>query len=409
MSEVAKYNKIDGQMEVQYLKGVGPARAKIFAQHGVETVADLLEYFPRDYNFLSVPVKLHDIEPNQEVTAIGLVEATDFSGYGRRQKFEVMLTDETDMLRLVWFNGGYLRDKINVGQTLIVVGKTKAYKHQLQMANPKFMIVDSDSGNPEEHFGGGIYPASAGLTSQQIKRIIKPVLEHVPELINELFDEKLRAKAELIERAKAFSWIHSPDDEESIKKAKRRLKYDELFLMQLGLALRRYRAQHLAQAVSLQCRDEIDHRIRKRFPFLLTEDQDNSINEIAADLNKNIPMNRLLQGDVGSGKTVVALYAALLAVANKQQVAIMAPTEILATQHFLSIERYLKDSKVRRELVTGSVTGEARKQIHDKIQQGKVDIVIGTVALLNKEIDFKSLGLVIIDEQHKFGVHQRAQ
>jgi ATP-dependent DNA helicase RecG len=200
-----------------------------------------------------------------------------------------------------------------------------------------------------------------------------------------------------------------PPDEEHLKKAGRRLKYDELFLMQLGLSLRRYRVRHFSRAVPLQLTEKIDHRIRRRFPFLLTEDQNKVIAEIAADMSKAEPMNRLLQGDVGSGKTVVALYAALLAVANKQQVAIMAPTEILASQHFISMERYLKGSKVRRELITGGLTGNKRAQLIKQIKNGQVDVVAGTVALLQKDIKFKSLGLVVIDEQHKFGVHQRAQ
>jgi len=176
-----------------------------------------------------------------------------------------------------------------------------------------------------------------------------------------------------------------------------------------GLALRRYKVQHFSAASPCVCTDEIDSRIRKRFPFLLTDDQDGAIAEIAADMSRHTPMNRLLQGDVGSGKTVVALYAALLAVANRTQVAIMAPTEILAGQHFLSIERYLKNSKVKRVLVTGGLTGKKRAELLEQIKSGEIDIVVGTVALLQADIEFQKLGLVIIDEQHKFGVEQRGE
>jgi len=178
--------------------------------------------------------------------------------------------------------------------------------------------------------------------------------------------------------------------------------------MQLGLALRRYRAAHFSSAVKMKRTEKIDHRIRKRFPFLLTEDQDKVIDEIVTDMSKAEPMNRLLQGDVGSGKTVVALYAALLAVANKKQVAIMAPTEILASQHFISIERYLKGSDVKRLLITGGLTGKKRKVTLEQIKSGRIDIVVGTIALLQADVEFKSLALVIVDEQHKFGVRQRA-
>ncbi|MEK7995197.1 MAG: ATP-dependent DNA helicase RecG, partial [Planctomycetota bacterium] len=184
--------------------------------------------------------------------------------------------------------------------------------------------------------------------------------------------------------------------------------YDELFLMQLALALRRHKVRHFSNAVPCKCSDQIDSRIRKRFPFLLTQDQNDCIAEIAADMGKSKPMNRLLQGDVGSGKTVVALYAALLAVANKTQVAIMAPTEILADQHFLSIERYLRNSDVKRILITGGLTGKKRDEALKAICSGGIDIVVGTVALLQADIEFERLGLVIIDEQHKFGVEQRA-
>jgi len=288
-------------------------------------------------------------------------------------------------------------------------GKVTQYKHQLQMTNPKFTVIDEQAPDALEYFGGGVYPGSAKLSSRQIKRIIHPVLDNIPQLVDEFYDEDFRKTNQLISRVDAFKWIHKPADEEQLKKARRRLKYDELFLMQLGLALRRYRTRHFTQAVPMQTSEKIDRRIRKRFPFLLTEDQDKVIEEITADMSRDEPMNRLLQGDVGSGKTVVALYAALLAVANKKQVAIMAPTEILASQHFISIERYLRNSSVRRQLITGGLTGLKRNQILKQIKTGQIDIVVGTVALLQKDIDFESLALVVIDEQHKFGVHQRAQ
>jgi ATP-dependent DNA helicase RecG len=260
-----------------------------------------------------------------------------------------------------------------------------------------------------EYFSGGIYPACKGLTSRQIKRIIAPVLDHLNDIVLEFYDQGFLKEASLISRKDAFAWIHLPTDEEKLAQAKRRLKYDELFLMQLGLALRRYKVQHFSKAAPCGCSDKIDGRIRKRFPFLLTEDQNKCISEIVADMGKSEPMNRLLQGDVGSGKTVVALYAALLAVANKMQVAIMAPTEILAGQHFLSIERYLKNSSVKRVLITGGLTGKKRNKLLNTISSGEIDIVVGTVALLQADIVFQNLGLVVIDEQHKFGVVQRAQ
>jgi ATP-dependent DNA helicase RecG len=396
-------------MPVQFLKGVGPARAKAFAQLGVETVGDLLEYFPRDWVFTPAAIKINQMQQGQSATVIGLVESTDYASYRRVPIFEAEITDDTGMCRVIWFHGGFLRNQLKVGQVIMISGKVSLYKHQLQMTNPRFMVVDEKSAEPDEYFGGGVYPASVELSSRQIKRIIIPVLGGLEKIVNEFYDRDFLKKAELVARKDAFGWIHQPPNEERLAAAKRRLKYDEFFLMQLGLALRRFRCKHFSAAMPMICSEKIDHRIRKRFPFLLTQDQNAVIAEIAADMSATSPMNRLLQGDVGSGKTVVALYAALLAVANKTQAAMMAPTEILAGQHFTSIERYLKDSEVKRVLITGGLTGQKRSQLLRQIATGQIDIVVGTVALLQEDIEFKKLGLVVIDEQHKFGVHQRAQ
>ncbi len=400
---------IELSMPVQYLKGVGPARAKAFSQLGVETVGDLLEYFPRDWVFTPSPIKIKQIRANQDVTVVGLVESVDYQAYRKTPMFEIQLSDDTGVCRVVWFHGGYLRDQIKPGDVMVASGKAVSYKQQLQLANPKFMMVDKRSSSPDEYFSGGVYPASAKLSSRQIKQIIKPVLDDLSGLLSEFYDRRFLSEKQLVGRAEAFGWIHHPPDEEKLAKAKRRLKYDELFLMQLGLALRRYRVKHFSFAVRMGFNGEIDRRIRRRFPFLLTEDQDKVIEEIVADMAGSEPMNRLLQGDVGSGKTAVALYAVLLAVANRCQVAIMAPTEILASQHFMSIERYLKGSGVMRILITGGLTGKKRKVLLEQIKGGQMDIVVGTVALLQKDVEFKKLGLVVIDEQHKFGVYQRAE
>ena len=403
----SRIKKLELSTPVQYLKGVGPARAGTLAQLGVHTVGDLLEYFPRDWKFSPEPIKINQMQPGRTVTVVGMVESTDYQSYRRQPIFEAIISDDTDVCRIVWFHGGYLRDQLKPGQVMMASGKVALYKHQLQMTNPKFLVLDKRHLEPDEYFSGGIYPACSKLSSRQIKKIIGRVRDAVDELVPEFYDKGFLKKANLISRKDAFSWIHLPPDEKRLAGAKRRLKYDELFLMQLGLALRRFRMQHFSTATPCRCSDEIDTRIRKRFPFLLTEDQNGAIAEIAADMAKPEPMNRLLQGDVGSGKTVVALYASLLAVANKTQVAIMAPTEILAAQHFLSIERYLKNSRVRRILITGGLTGKKRAELLDRIGHGAMDIVVGTVALLQKDVEFQKLGLVVIDEQHKFGVHQR--
>ena len=400
---------LDLLMSVQFLKGVGPARAKVFARLGVRTVGDLLEYFPRDWIFAPAAMKINEIRPNDNVTIIGLVESTDFQSYRRPAIFEALVADNTGVCRIIWFHGGFLRNQLKPGQVITASGKVALYKHQLQMTNPKFLVLNEKHSGPAEYFSGGVYPACSKLSSVQIKRIIRPVLDNLDELVSEFYDIAFLKKTNLVGRKDAFGWMHLPPDEERLAQARRRLKYDELFLMQLGLALRRYKVKHFSSATPCGCNGEIDSRIRRRFPFLLTEDQNNAIAEIVSDMGRPEPMNRLLQGDVGSGKTVVALYAALLAVANKRQVAIMAPTEILAEQHFISIERYLRNSRVKRVLIIGGLTGRKRTELLKQIRQGAIDIVVGTVALLQKDVRFDKLGLVIIDEQHKFGVHQRAQ
>jgi len=394
---------------VQYVKGVGPAKAKAFAQLGVRTVGDLLEYFPRDWVFAPRPIKIIQMRPGQTATIIGQVESVDYQSYRHPPLFEAMVSDDTAVCRIVWFHGGFLRDKLTPGQVITASGKVTSYQHQLEMTNPKFSILDGRDLNPAEYFSGGVYPSGGQLSSGQIKRIIAPLLDNLAELVPEFYERDFLSETKLVGRKDAFAWIHLPPDEDKLARAKRRLKYDELFLMQLGLALRRYKTQHFSSAAPCACNDEIDRRIRRRFPFLLTADQDACIAEIVADMAGSKPMNRLLQGDVGSGKTVVALYAALLAVANKAQVAIMAPTEILAGQHLLSIERYLKNSRVKRVLLTRGLTGKKRIQLLREIKTGEIDIAVGTVALLQKDVEFQKLGLVVIDEQHKFGVHQRAQ
>ncbi|MHC4927245.1 MAG: ATP-dependent DNA helicase RecG [Planctomycetota bacterium] len=402
-------NDITLETPVQFLSGVGPQRAKAFGEIGVETAGDLLEHYPRDWVFMPEPAAISDIGPEQTVCVVGIVEQTDYQPYRRVPVFEVTLADDTGILRVVWFRGKYLINQLEPGQVLLVHGKVKKYKHHLQMANPKFVILQEDQAQDPSALSGPVYPATAKLPNWQIKKIVRGHIEQLAPLTGELYPSAFLKKNELMSRSQAYLQVHQPEDEEVLVQAKRRLKYDELFLMQAGLALKRYHVRHSTPAIAMQRSEEIDHRIRRRFPFILTEDQETVIEEVVADMNQTVPMNRLLQGDVGSGKTVVAVYAALVAVANKCQAVIMAPTEILARQHYQSMERFLDDSQVRRELIVGGMTGKKRAALLEEIKAGEVDIVVGTVALLQGDIEFANLGLVIIDEQHKFGVHQRAR
>jgi len=402
-------NQITLETATQFVKGVGPSRAKGFSELGVETVGDLLEYYPRDWVFLPEVSKIGELCPDREACLVGVVEQTDYQPYRKVPVFEITLADETGFIRVVWFRGRYLVNQLEPGQMLLVHGKVAKYKYQLQLTNPKFIVLKEDQPQGPEAFSGPVYPASAKLPSWQIKKIMRSNIAEFAKLSLELFAKAFLKKNELMPRQTAYRQIHNPTDEDMLAQAKRRLKYDELFLMQAGLALKRHHVRHSGiPAVVMGCDDKIDHRIRKRFPFLLTEDQEQVIGEVVADMAKDIPMNRLLQGDVGSGKTVIALYAAMVAVANKQQAVIMAPTEILTRQHFQSIERFLHGSRVCCELIVGGLTGKKRQELLGRIKNGEVDIVVGTIALIQQDIDFANLCLVVIDEQHKFGVHQRA-
>lgn len=393
---------------------------------GIETVADLLEYYPRDWKFSPDPVKIRTIKAGQQVTIVGLVEAVDFKPYRRTKTFEALVRDDTGSCRIVWFHGAFLKNKLSPGQVIIATGKTSEYKHRVQLANPTFRIVDVDGDEPgagdttsaqagpfdaqaaeDIDLTAAVYPAAAELSSGQIAKIISGLVDEIPRLVTEPLPEALLKKNELEGLADALVTIHKPERPDELKRAVRRLKFDELFMMQLGLAVKRSRYKTHGRAFRLDSSEKIDARIRRLLPFELTADQDEVIREITEDMGSDVPMNRLLQGDVGSGKTVVALYAALVAVANKTQVAIMAPTEILADQHYQKICRYLSGSRVRIALLTGKMKARERGQITTKLAAGEIDIVVGTTAMINEEIGFENLSLVVIDEQHKFGVHQR--
>ena len=403
-----RHQKIEPDTPVRFLRGVGPHRAQLFAQLGVHTAADLLEYYPRDYEFLPTLSLMGEVLPDQTVTVAGQIINARYNVRSRPTRFELTISDKTGRLRLLWFHGGYLRDEFLPGDVIAAWGKVSRYKEILQIVNPRWTKVQSlDELTDRRQVGEAKYPATADFSTRQIARVIRDSLPCLLDLAEEYFDDDYRAKHDLPTRRDALQWIHRPPSRELLNRARRRLAYDELFLMQLGLALRRERNRRQQQAHPLSINDRLDSRIRRLFPFILTEAQEKVIDEICSDMARPEPMNRLLQGDVGSGKTVVALYATLLAVGNHHQVAIMTPTEILAHQHFESIQRYLRHSRVRRALLTGGLTGKRRTHLMDRVCTGDIDIIVGTQALLQKDVRFKDLALVVVDEQHKFGVRQR--
>jgi ATP-dependent DNA helicase RecG len=393
---------------VQYVKGIGPHRAEQLAGLGISTVEDLLLYFPRRFNLRRQAQPIETLKGDEPAaTVAGVVGEVQYKAFGRLPYLACTLDDGTAVIMLKWFHGGYLRDTIKTGLTIAAAGKVSVYKETLQLANPRFQIIhDVAQTDLSQDELLPVYPAMAAMPSSLIGRLIQGTLDQAPRLFGEWFDQEHLRQRQLVARPTAIAAMHRPEDSQAWERARRRLAYDELVLMQLGIALQRLRAVS-QPAFALSCTAEIDRRIRARFPFVFTGAQDRAVSEIAADLARPRPMNRLLQGDVGSGKTAVSLYAALLAVAHRKQVAIMAPTEILARQHFQKVEQYLAGSRVRWALLVGGQKSAERGDILARLAAGQIDIIVGTHALLSEDVQFAAPALVVVDEQHKFGVKQR--
>ena len=394
---------------VQFVQGVGPVRAKQLAQLGIETVEDLLTYYPRRFDLRRQVQSISTLRRNQDTaTVAGEVSDCQERSFGPRPFFQCTLRDETGRIVVRWFHGGYLQATIRPGIQLAVSGGLSQYKGRLQFINPRHQVIwDPAATDLSQDELLPVYPAGGKLRSATIGKIVRNVLPLAAELVPRWFDREYLEPRGLVSRPAAVAAMHRPEDKAQWAEARRRLAYDECLLMQVGIALTRMR-QVSRPAHPLPNSEEIDRRIRARFPFALTDAQNRAAGEIAADLARDRPMNRLLQGDVGSGKTVVALYAALLAVARRRQAAIMAPTEILAAQHHGKITTYLEGSRVRAALLVGGQKAAEREQVLRGLADGEIDLVVGTHALLSEGVQFTRLALVVVDEQHKFGVRQRS-
>ncbi len=406
---------------VQDLPGVGKNRARLFGRLDIHTVSDLLRHLPMRYEYQAQEGSIGQLQAGTIGTARGIIQSAQWTpgsyapgSYGRKAKgrFTVTLADDSGTLNLIWFNAGYLREKLHPGLTLRVQGKVKLFNNYPQMVNPKWEpLEDIENAPARDERLRPVYPATEDLPSSMIEVTIAEALPHVlPDLTDPLPDELIEHHA-MPSLAKAFEWAHKPNNMDDAGSARRRLAFNELLLLQLGIAMKRAYVHQRLAAPGLRYSDAIDTHIRDRFPFTLTDQQDKVLKEIAEDLTQPIPMNRLLQGDVGSGKTVVALYALLLAVADRMQGVLLAPTELLAEQHHLSIGRMLEGADVTIALLTSAhppKAGGERKQLLDDIATGKIDIVVGTHALLADHVKFHGLAVAVIDEQHRFGVMQRA-
>ncbi|HWE01743.1 MAG TPA: ATP-dependent DNA helicase RecG [Tepidisphaeraceae bacterium] len=392
---------------VESLADVGEARAKALRKLGLRTLGDLLEYFPRDYQFESAELPISRLVENQIQTARGQVLAVDYVGGGRRARFEATIDDGTEKLALAWFNSNWLRGKIHPGMTIRVQGKVAFFRNMPQMVQSRWEAVDDQTPPIGQSVFRPIYPATLRLPSEIIQQIIDANLDAALLEVGEWFSPALVAQRGLLARRAAYRAIHRPANLDEAMRARRRIIYDELMLMQIGLGISRRLRDGRISAPVIRIDKLLDQRIRARFPFPLTNAQQNAVWQIARDLHSGSPMNRLLQGDVGSGKTVVAIYAMLLAVANKLQAALLAPTEVLAEQHYITLSRALAGSNVVIELFTGKTKRKDAGKKLKALAEGKIHLAVGTQALIQRDIEFANLGLVVVDEQHKLGVKQR--
>lgn len=393
---------------VQYLKGVGPQRAELLERLGLRTARDVVFFFPRDYQDLNELARVADLVEGNLTRLRGTVEEVDqrVSGSGNIV-LGVLLAVEQGRVRLIWFNSPFRRERFRLGEQLLVTGKPKYGGGIWEFAHPQVQSLDIDEQEPASKLLP-VYPLTEGLNQGQMRRVAAAALDACIDALDDVLPEDFRAAHGLMPIRQAIQAMHLPGDRAELERARRRLIYQELLVLQLALAMKHHDQHARRKAPPLEATAKIDARIRRLFPFELTHAQQQAIAEVAGDMGRPHPMNRLLQGDVGSGKTAVAVYAMLLAVAHGHQAALMAPTEVLARQHGATLERTLAASHVKWGLLTGGMAASEREELLRRLASGELNVVIGTQAILQPDVRFARLGLVVIDEQHKFGVRQRA-
>jgi len=402
--------------DIKYLKGVGPKRAEQFSNElNISTFNDLLNYFPFRYIDRSKFHKISDIKSDAVYYQLkGSLSRIEISGKGSNQRMSAILSDDSGTIKLVWFRGiQWIKDKYKSGETYIIYGKPNSFKGIFNITHPEIEPFDDQKSNapklyPVYHTGEK--PTNVGLNSKGITKVVANLIPRIIDVIPENLSHNILEKYHFISRKEAYQYIHFPPTVELLEKAKLRLKFEELFFIQLSvIKIKLDRHDKTQGHIFSEVGDFFNDFFKNYLPFELTGAQKKVIKEIRADMGKPYQMNRLLQGDVGSGKTLVALLAMLIAADNGYQSAIMAPTEILATQHFNTITAFLRKMNIKIALLTGSSTTSERKAIHKSLEDGSLKIIIGTHALIEKKVVFKNLGFVVIDEQHKFGVAQRAK
>ncbi|MDR4506110.1 MAG: ATP-dependent DNA helicase RecG [Candidatus Scalindua sp.] len=399
----------DLDKSIQYIRGVGPKRYKTLTRLGIYTPRDLLYYFPRTYQDRSQIEKISELGEGDTAMVKGKVTRMKSSNTrGWKSIFEISVTDDTGTLMVKWFNQPYLKDKFEVDDLVLLYGRVSCYKKKLQIANPDYEVITDNDCLRESMVIVPVYALTEDMRQSIFRKLMATVASELLCFVEEFFPENIMQKRKLMPAVPALKRIHFPDSFDDLNEAKRRLKYEEFFLFESAVALQKLRIKE-AEGYQFSIGPEIESQIFKLFPFTLTRSQEMVIRDLQRDMCSLKPMNRLLQGDVGSGKTVIAVYALLAAIANGVQSAFMAPTELLAEQHYRTLNHYLANTNIRVLLLKGGLKTRERRDVLEQIQNGEVDLVVGTHALIQKDVRFKRLGLIVIDEQHKFGVMQRAR
>jgi ATP-dependent DNA helicase RecG len=401
------------------VKGIGPNLAKLFEKKGILTVEDALYFLPRCYEDRSNLKKISELKAGRKETGLGEILLSGVAFYQNRKKrvFEAVVGDGSGTITLKWFHGNerYLRERFKKGRQLIFSGEVRWFNYQREIHHPDVEIIDGDIEKDYLNFKRivPIYSETEGLYQRTLRRLMKTILDGYAEELSSPIPPEMVERQDLIDFSEAFRRVHFPPEGEPIdalnlqcSDGHRRIIFDEFFFLELGMALKK-RGVALETGISFKTDGALVQRLLNLLSFQLTRAQERVLTEIKEDLEKPHPMNRLIQGDVGSGKTVVALLTCLYVVECGYQTAIMAPTEVLAEQHFLNLHRWVEPLGVKVALLTSSIKGSEREDLYQRIRNGDIHLVIGTHAVIQEAVEFSRLGLAVIDEQHKFGVVQR--
>ncbi|NAS13101.1 ATP-dependent DNA helicase RecG [Poritiphilus flavus] len=405
------------QTPITYLKGVGPNRADLLGSElGISTYQDLLNLFPNRHIDRTQFYKINQLErSNADIQIIGKIIHIKTVAQKRGSRLVAKFIDDTGEMELVWFRSQkWIRENLKLNTPYVVFGRVNWYNGKFSMAHPEMEILKNQQ--PAKRLRmQPVYPSTeklsnSGVTNRMISKFVLQLFEETGGLFQETLAPDILDTLKLVPKRVALRAIHFPDSQEELARARFRLKFEELFFIQLQLLMKKQRRQQKIRGFNFEkVGDLFNGFYEEHLPFELTSAQKKVLREIRADLGSNAQMNRLLQGDVGSGKTIVALMSMLLAIDNGYQACLMAPTEILANQHYNSLKELLGSLKVSIELLTGSTRKSDRKRIHEALENGELHILIGTHAVLEDKVVFKNLGLAIVDEQHRFGVAQRSR